>query len=181
VPERIDTGAIAVAAGAIVLVVSLFLHWFQPALTGWDSFEVLDLLLAVLALLCLAAVLPGITGRPSAGAGVPPEWLPWLGLAALLIVVEALIDHPPAAGGRSVAGGAWVALAGAALMGLGGLLRIARVSLVITLRPAGPSESRPPVGPAPHEPTAPLPASPEPADETETRPLPSAERLPPDA
>ncbi len=180
-PERIDTGAIAVAVGAIVLVVSLFLHWFHPALTGWDSFEVLDLLLAVLALLCLAAVLPGVTGAARADAGVRPEWLPWLGLGALLIVVEALIDHPPAAGGRSIAGGAWVALAGAALMGVGGLLRIARVSLVITLRPSGLSGSRPPVGPAPHEPTTPVPATPEPADETETRPLPAAERLPPDA
>jgi hypothetical protein len=170
-PERLDTGAIAAAAGAVLLVVSLFLHWFKPAMTGWDAFELLDLLLAVIALVTLAGVLPAVTGRGDEGAPVRAEWLPWLGLAALLIVVETLVDHPPAAEGRSVAAGAWVALAGAALLGAGGLLRVARVSLVITLRSPRPAASRPPVGPAPNEPTTPMPAAAPAADETETRPI----------
>ena len=52
-----------------------------------------------------------------------------LGAVATLLVVHALIDHPPAAVGADPAEGAWLALAGALLLLIGGLLTVVRVSL----------------------------------------------------
>ena len=47
--RRIEAGPVLVGLGAVVLLISLFLDWYQPGVTAWDAFEVLDLLLAALA------------------------------------------------------------------------------------------------------------------------------------
>jgi hypothetical protein len=173
-PQRVDGGSLLTAGGAILLIVSLFLHWFHPSKTAWDVFEVLDLALAAIAIASLLAVAPvSIRGSAEARWAVPPEWLPALGGTATVIVIAALINHPPAAAGRSPAAGAWIALLASLLLLAGGILRRARVSLVITLRSRRPPVSRPPVGSPPEEP--PPPPVPEPRsseDETKTQPLP---------
>ena len=50
--RRFEVGPILVALGAIMLLVSLFMAWYGP-LTAWDAFEVVDVLLAVLAVAAL--------------------------------------------------------------------------------------------------------------------------------
>jgi hypothetical protein len=60
--------------------------------------------------------------------------LPVVGLAALLIVVAQLVNKPPAARTADLDTGAWLALAGAALMLAGGVAAVARVSVAVTLR-----------------------------------------------
>ena len=47
--RRIEAGPVLVGLGALVLLVSLFLDWYEPDVTAWEAFEVLDLLLAALA------------------------------------------------------------------------------------------------------------------------------------
>jgi hypothetical protein len=131
-PERINGGRALVVVGAIALIVSLFLDWFQPGVTAWTAFESVDLLLAALAVAALAIALGGAVNPQGSLA---PRWLPALGIAALVIVVAALVNHPPAAIGRSAETGAWVALGAAAALAVGGILGATRISLVITLRP----------------------------------------------
>ncbi len=140
-PERINAGQILVVAGSVALFASLFLNWYEPRFTGedglsaWTAFELLDLVLAGLALVAIAAVVPfrreGGTATLLAG-----RWRPWLGLAALALVLVSVINDPPGARDRGLELGAWIGLAGAAAMAIGGLISYARVSLVISLRPA---------------------------------------------
>ena len=47
-PERINGGQALVAVGAIVLIVSLFLSWYEPGRTAWTVFEVWDVVLAAI-------------------------------------------------------------------------------------------------------------------------------------
>lgn len=47
--QRGDLGAILLGLGALLLFISLFLHWYQPNRSAWAVFEVWDLVLAGLA------------------------------------------------------------------------------------------------------------------------------------
>jgi drug/metabolite transporter (DMT)-like permease len=140
-------------------------------------FEINDLVLAALALLTLA-VAAGGAFRPDR-AGVPTEGsIVYAGIGALIVVVAALIQHPPAVLHRSPQVGAWLALVGAVLITAGGVLIRARVSIVVALKPrqsdprstvrvAGRPEGTMPSEPPPMEEAEPLAS-----DETETRPFP---------
>jgi hypothetical protein len=128
--QRIDVGSILVAVGAALLFVSLFLQWYEPAGTGWEVFEALDLLLAMIALAVLAAVAGGI-GAAAEGRG---WWVPALASLALIVVAVQLINLPPAAQGADRGEGAWLGLAGAALTVIGALLQRMRISIAVDVR-----------------------------------------------
>ena len=129
-PRRtLETGPVVAAVGAVLLIVSLFLDWFkgrgEQGLSGWTSFEVLDLVLAILAVIALLAAAErfGYT-TPVAGRGLAP-----IGVLALVIVVSQLLNHPPAGQGRSPQVGAWLALGSAVLIAAAGVLGRARISI----------------------------------------------------
>ena len=139
--ERLDGARLLTAIGAIALLVSLFLDWYGPgelglgsAITAWTAFEITDILLALIALAALAGAVAAVapeTRLPAAPTSAPPI----LGGAAFLLVAVNLIDVPPAANGASLETGAWIALAGSALMLIGGVLSVTRISLVVTMAP----------------------------------------------
>jgi hypothetical protein len=135
-PREIDAGPVAAAVGALLLLVSLFLDWFEPGVSAWTVFEVLDLVLAALALAALVALLdrlglglPGGSDAMAVGAGAVVA----LGGVALLVVISQLLNHPPAAFGRELESGAFLGLAGAALMLGGGILSVGRVSFAVSV------------------------------------------------
>jgi hypothetical protein len=140
-PERINASQVLVVAGAVVLFASLFLDWYEPRFAGesglsaWSAFELGDILLAGLCLVAIAAVVP-LPRDGGAATLVAARWQPWLGLATLAFVAISLVNDPPAVRDRGLEAGAWIGLAGAALLAIGGLLSFARVSLVVTPRPA---------------------------------------------
>jgi hypothetical protein len=140
-PERVNGGQFLVVVGALALLVSLFLDWFAPGVTAWTVFEIVDLVLAAIAILALvgavAVALPG-AGIPPFTASVPLA----LGLIAFVLVAAALIDPPPAARSADPEIGAWIALAGAALISIGALLSVARISLQIIFAPREAGRSR---------------------------------------
>ena len=47
--RRIDAGPLLALLGGLVLLVSLFLDFYEPTFTAWEVFELLDLVLAALA------------------------------------------------------------------------------------------------------------------------------------
>jgi len=168
-PERFDGGRALAGIGGIVLIVSLFLHWFKPAITAWDAFEVLDLVLAFLALVAIVHAAPPLA-RAIRVPEEPPALFPVIGILAFVLVAAALLNHPPAALGRGPAIGAWLALGGTVLMAIGGALSAARISVVVSVRPrSGPTDrGRAPVAePPPSEPYD---------SESETRPFPETGR-----
>jgi hypothetical protein len=126
-PRRIDLGRILLIAGAAVLLVSLFVEWYDTGQTGWEVFEALDLILAGLA---IAAVIVGLNAEDV------PRWLPWtIPAAAVAIVLVQLIDAPPAVGAdASPTTGAWLALGGSIIMLLGGGLSLSTVSVTVNVR-----------------------------------------------
>ena len=131
-PQRIDAGPALAALGAALLAVSLFLDWFTvggASVTGWGAFEALDLLLLGLA---LAAVALAVTRMDGAGPG-DARLLPALGAVALLVVVVQLLDPPLPVARGEVAVGGWLALAGALVLLLGGVLAAAAISVVVTV------------------------------------------------
>jgi hypothetical protein len=150
--------------GAALLAVSLFLDWFkgdgeESGLSGWTVFEVLDLVLAALAVAAIVRALERLGS--SVGISVPVSLLV-LGSTALVVVASQLLNHPPAGLDRSPQVGAWLALGASVLIALGGLLGRARISFeVVSDRPAAPAATPPPAA-STTQPTTPL----SPEDET---------------
>jgi hypothetical protein len=168
-PERINGGQALVVLGAVALIVSLFLPWYEPGRSAWTVFEVWDLVLAAIGIAAVAAVVPVRHGDAVERTAVPQRWLPVLGGAALLIVAVSLINHPPAARGSALEVGAWIGLAAAIVLTAGAILSRARISLVISLTSSDAPERAAPA-PVPEPPDAGLEA------ETATQPLPPQSR-----
>jgi hypothetical protein len=126
--RRFELGPILVAAAALLLLVSLFLDWYG-GLTAWDVFEIADILLAALALASVAAALSAVVPEIPADR----RWLPWLVAAALVVVAVSIINPPPAATGRDVHTGAWVAFGATLGMAAGAILSLSRVSFSVAV------------------------------------------------
>ena len=127
---QIPIGALAAAIGGLLLVVSLALDWYGQ-ISGFNSFEFLDLLLVLLALATLASLAAALgLLRTPLRDGAPLL----VALAALVVVASQLINHPPVGIGRDLETGAWLGLAGAALMVAGAILSTARIAIAVEPR-----------------------------------------------
>jgi peptidoglycan/LPS O-acetylase OafA/YrhL len=137
--RRLEAGPLLVTLGALLLLVSLFLGWYDGDITAWEAFEVWDLVLFVLALGAIAAGMGLITqdveltDRRLLPAGV---------LAVAVIVASQIIDPPPAAAGLDPETGAWIALGAALLMCAGALLTFGRVHVALTVEDREPRQRR---------------------------------------
>jgi hypothetical protein len=137
------------AVGAVILLASLFLDWYQPGLSAFESFEALDLVLAGLALGCLVGLAPSL-GIPAPGGDELGGAVPVLAGAALLIVASQALNHPPTAAGHAADRGLWLGLGGAAILAAGALFDTAGFSLGMPAsRPARPQAPRAPARPGP--------------------------------
>ena len=140
-PRRIEIGPLAVLAGSLLLLVSLFMDWYelQPdaGFTAFTVFEFLDLVFAALAIAAGA----GALGRLLRGTGDGPgeraldRVAPGIAIAALILVLSQVFNHPPAAVGDDALSGQWLALGGAALMTAGAVLDAARISFAVNVSP----------------------------------------------
>jgi hypothetical protein len=158
---QIPIGPLLAAMGGVLLIVSLGLDWYED-LSGFNSFEFLDLLLVVLALVTLAvlAAALGLLHTPLR-SGTPLV----VGVVALVVVLSQLINHPPAGIGDDVETGLWLGLAGAALMLAGAILSTARIAIAVEPRARASAASPPPDAPAPAASTPPPDQAPTVADE----------------
>ena len=146
-PRRLDAGAAVAAVGAILLLVSLFLDWYgdgDEGYSAWTVFEVIDLLLAAIALLALST----FANRSGLRRELPDAPLLVLGGVALVLTVSQLLNDPPAVAFSELdpQTGAWLALAGAALVLAGGFMSVARVSLALSVEHR---DTAPPAAPSP--------------------------------
>ncbi len=126
--ERFDAGTGLVAVGAVLLLVSLFIDWYDPGGDAWAVFETLDLVLAGVAVCGLLAVAPRF------GTGGLGRALPLITAIAFATVVIQLLDPPPVVSNSDLATGAWLALAATALMAGGALLGAASISVTVDVR-----------------------------------------------
>ncbi len=132
--RNIEAGVLLIGLGALLLLISLFLEWYQPGAEAWDVFEVWDLVLALLAIAALVVV----ASRLGFGPPRPASWLIGAAIASLVIVLYAIVDPPPVTNGLAdgdPSTGLWLALAAAILMTAGALLSVARISVAIKAGP----------------------------------------------
>jgi hypothetical protein len=135
----IPFGPLIAAIGAVMLLVSLFLNWYE-GLTAFTVFELVDIVLVVCALLIVVQLAGGMgLLKPPAS----PVVSLLVALFALFVVLTQLLNDPPAVAGgngpdRDI--GIWLAVAGAVLMATGAFVATANISLSIEPRnrePAG--------------------------------------------
>jgi hypothetical protein len=169
--RRFEAGPVLVIIGAIVLLVSLFIDWFSPGVTAWTVFEVLDLLLAALALGAMVAAF-GLMMPET--ALLDRRWLPPLVVVTIVVVASQIIDPPPAVSDGDVDDGAWLALGASAAMLLGAVLIFSRVHLAVTIEGRDTRRRVAAVDARDEE-----PAEPSPAKETPSPDPLATQRLPP--
>jgi carbon starvation protein CstA len=142
--RRVRAGELVAGGAGVVLLAAMFLSWYSirgrdDSLTAWSAFSVVDILLAVVALLGIALAVSEVVGRgpslPVALAVITTT----LALAGTLLLAYRIVNQPGPNDLISVEAGAYVGL----LAGLGVFLG-AWLSL---------SDERPrPVDPPPPEP-----------------------------
>jgi hypothetical protein len=136
--RRFEVGPILVALGALLLLVSLFLEWYGP-LTAWEAFEVVEVLLAGLAVAALVVASGQLMPDVEYGER---RWLPILVVAVAVLVAAELVNPPPAAGDEPLEQGAWLAFAGALIMLAGAVLTVGRISFAIAVEGREPRRER---------------------------------------
>lgn len=138
--DTLPIGPLVAAIGAVLLVVSLFLDWYEIDLEGFTIFEFLDLLLVLMALVTIASLAGGlglVRAAPSPAISLA------VALLTIFVVLSQVLNDPPAVVNRDAGKeiGLWLALGGAGLMVAGSLLAYARISLVFERRAQGPGNA----------------------------------------
>jgi hypothetical protein len=170
-------GPLLAAIGAVLLIVSLFLDWYEGDLEAFTVYEFLDLMLVLMALVTIASLAGGlglVRQAPSPALSLA------VAVFTVLVVLSQVLNDPPAVAnsgaGKEV--GIWLALGGAALMVAGSVLAFARVSLAFEKRadhgatPAAPEPEPADPGTDDPDPTRPLeePEAPSPPKSRAKRP-----------
>lgn len=124
--ERFDAGIGFMGLGAVILLVSLFIDWYEPGVDAWAVFEWVDVFLAGVALAVLATLLSRRERLPEA--------LVLGAFAVLAVVAVQIVDLPPAVRGSEREAGAWLALGASTLMAIGAALSTAEVSVSVDVR-----------------------------------------------
>ena len=119
---RLRSGELLAGVGAALLLVSLFLDWVGPVgESGWSSLGWLTLAAAIAAILAAswlmfatatARTVTQVIAAAVIGAVVEP-------IALIVLVVRTAIAQPGVDAVRSIEAGAYVGLAGAALLTIG--------------------------------------------------------------
>jgi hypothetical protein len=130
---QVPIGPLIASVGAVAVIVSLFLDWYDD-ISGFTVFEFLDLLLVMLSLATIASLAGGLgLVRPAPSRGVSLA----VAIFTVLVVASQIVNDPPAVAGHLGPGkdvGIWLALGGSGLMVIGALLGYARISLAVESR-----------------------------------------------
>jgi len=137
-------GELLALAGAVCVIVSLWLPWYENAvgkLSAWNTFGPALVLLMAAAAAALGLVVSTITERSPALPVAAAVWSTLFGIFAVISAVVRVLERPEHA--TSLCSGAWLALAGAILMLVGSWqsIRDERTSLY---EPAQPPPLPPP-------------------------------------
>jgi hypothetical protein len=118
--KRLRLGELLALAGAVCLVVSLMLPWYENAegkLDAWSTFGPAVLLLILAAIVALVLLLATIVERTPALPVAAAVWCVLFGFLAVVAAIVRLLERPDHA--ISLCAGAWLALVGAVAVLLG--------------------------------------------------------------
>jgi hypothetical protein len=148
--RRVRPGEIVAGVAGLALLVVLFLDWYSVAgretgLSAWDAFTVVDILLALVALLGIATFASQVAGRGPALPVALEVVTTTLALAATLLVLYRIINQPGANDLTGVEVGAWLGAACCLALFLGAWLALSDERA----RPADPLPPEPERRPTP--------------------------------
>jgi hypothetical protein len=106
--RRLRTGEWITGASGLLLLVALFLPWYED-LSGWEAFTVLDLILALLALAALSVPIVTAGHRVPALPLALQSLTALFGIGGLLLTLFRVLNLPGDTHGREW--GLWIALA----------------------------------------------------------------------
>lgn len=86
--SKITFGELVALASGLVLLIALFLDWFDGA-TAWQALNLVDFLLALMALVAMGVALSGAAGVE---LGLPKASIALLGAVALVIALTFLFE-----------------------------------------------------------------------------------------
>jgi hypothetical protein len=129
--RRLRDGEWIAGAGAVALLASMFLHWYGlvvfgaidevlPEATAWQAFDVLDVVLALLALVPLALVFTQATRLSPAIPVFLSVMTVLAGALATLLILYRIVNQPGPNELVDVQAGAWLGLLAAVVMTAGG-------------------------------------------------------------
>ena len=117
--RRLRAGEWIVGAAGLVLLVSLFLSWYDGQ-TGWESLGILDVILALVALDALAIPIVTAAYRVPALPLAHQSLTTLIAAVAVLLVLGRVLNIPDWASGRE--GGLWLGLGAPLGVLAGGLI-----------------------------------------------------------
>jgi hypothetical protein len=125
--RRLRDGEWIAGTGGLALLAAMFLHWYDidvriaaVELTAWQAFDVLDIVLALLALVPLALVLTQATRRSPAIPVAFSVFTTLAGALAALLILYRIVNQPGPNDVVDVQAGAWLGLLAALVIGAGG-------------------------------------------------------------
>jgi uncharacterized membrane protein len=142
--RRLRLGELLALAGAVCVIVSLFMRWYENAagnLSAWDTFGPAVVLLIAAAIAALGLVVSTVTERSTALPVAAAVWGTVWGVIAVIAAVVRVLERPEHA--TMVCVGAWLALAGAILI-LVGSWQSMRDERPVLYEPANPPPQPPP-------------------------------------
>jgi carbon starvation protein CstA len=127
--RRVRAGEIVAGVAGLALLVVLFLEWYTVAgrgegLSAWDAFTVVDVLLALVALLGIAVLVSQVAGRGPAVPVALEVLTTTLALAATLLVLYRILNQPGSNDVVDAAVGAWLGAACCLALFLGAWLAL---------------------------------------------------------
>jgi hypothetical protein len=117
--RRLRAGDLIAGAAGIALLASLFLDWYSGA-TAWQAFSVLDVVLALLALVPCGLVATQATRDSPALPVAFSVFSTLAGLLAALLVLYRIVNQPGPNDVVDVHLGAWAGFAAAVILTAGG-------------------------------------------------------------
>ena len=138
--SRLSQGHLIAGAGGVGLFVFLFLDWFGP-FTAWQAFDVVDILLAAIAVVVAGLIAARAAGNEIAVPGGPGA-IALAGFAATFITLTFLLE------GEERKIGVWLALVSALAITYGGWQAL-RGGTVSAPRTTAPPPAPPAGGPPP--------------------------------
>jgi carbon starvation protein CstA len=124
---RLRDGELIAGAGGLALLAAMFLHWYGTDVrivvseaTAWQAFGVLDVVLALLALVPLALVFLQATRRSPAIPVAFSVFTALAGMLAALLILYRIVNQPGPNDAVDVQAGAWLGLLAALVVAVGG-------------------------------------------------------------
>ena len=114
---RLRAGEILALIGALAVLFTLTLDWYENAersFDAWDTFGPAMALILIAALAALALVVTTLTERSTAFPVAAQVWSVLFGLIGLIAAIVRMLERPD--GASALCAGAWVALAGTILI-----------------------------------------------------------------